>query len=135
MLTPSRVPIATYRLQFNKCFTFPQALEQVSYLRQLGITDLYASPIFQAGPESTHGYDICDFAAISLALGGEKSLNELSQALRKNEMGLLVDMVPNHMGNDQTNCWWRDVLRNGQKSPFANFFDINWDTSEPGLKD
>ncbi|MGV3773188.1 MAG: malto-oligosyltrehalose synthase [Verrucomicrobiales bacterium] len=135
MTKPAYVPVATYRLQFNKSFTFNDALEIVDYLRQLGVSDLYASPVSQAGPESAHGYDICDFNTISPSLGGMQRFRSLSDKLRNHGMGMLVDMVPNHMGNHQTNDRWRDVLQNGRQSQFANYFDINWDTPEPGLKD
>src|SRR5581483_10167498 len=104
-----RIPCSTYRLQFNREFTFSDALEVAAYLRELGVSDLYASPVFQAGAQSTHGYDVCCFEAINPALGGTEAFEQLAFALRQAGMGLLQDMVPNHMGNESLNSWWRDV--------------------------
>jgi (1->4)-alpha-D-glucan 1-alpha-D-glucosylmutase len=126
-----RIPSATYRVQFNREFTFDHASNLVGYLRRLGITDCYASPIFRAGPESTHGYDVCGFDAVNPALGGEDGLRKLSHRLREAKMGLLVDMVPNHMGNDLSNAWWVDVLAKGTESRYANWFDIDWTSASP----
>jgi (1->4)-alpha-D-glucan 1-alpha-D-glucosylmutase len=128
------VPLATYRLQFNANFRFGQACEISSYLAELGISDIYASPLFQAGLQSTHGYDVCCYDQISPALGGREGFEQLSRVLRDRRLGLLLDMVPNHMGNDQTNRWWLDVLENGRSSPHALWFDINWESSVPGLR-
>jgi (1->4)-alpha-D-glucan 1-alpha-D-glucosylmutase len=125
-----RVPRATYRLQFNKQFTFAQAREIVDYLRELGISDCYSSPIFRAGPESTHGYDICGFGEINQNLGSEDDFTAFTDDLRSRGMGLLLDMVPNHMGGHSSNCAWLDVLEFGQKSRFAKFFDIDWRRSD-----
>src|SRR5690349_9173713 len=125
--TPAkRIPAATYRLQFNRQFTFQQAADVVDYLRELGISDCYASPLFQAGPESTHGYDICGFDQLNPNLGTAAEFERFAELLRKQNMGLLLDMVPNHMGNDLSNCWWFDVLAKGQASPYARWFDIDW---------
>lgn len=135
-LAPSaRIPTATYRLQFNRGFTLAQALETVEYLRALGITDIYASPLFQAGPESTHGYDVCSFEQINPALGGASQFRTLSTRLHELGMGLLLDMVPNHMGSDLSNPWWRDVLAQGVESPYAKFFDIDWRPARTDLVD
>jgi (1->4)-alpha-D-glucan 1-alpha-D-glucosylmutase len=128
-----RVPRATYRLQFNKHFTFTQARELIDYLRELGISDCYSSPIFRAGPESTHGYDICGFGEINPHLGSEDDFTAFTDDLRNRGMGLLLDMVPNHMGGHSSNCAWLDVLEFGQKSRFAKFFDIDWQRSEKVL--
>jgi (1->4)-alpha-D-glucan 1-alpha-D-glucosylmutase len=127
-----RIPSATYRLQFNAGFGFKQALAIVDYLRELGISDCYASPLFQACPGSQHGYDVCDFNRLSLALGTPEQFDRFSAELRHSGMGLLLDIVPNHMGADPTNPWWRDVLENGENSPFATWFDIRW--RAPGLE-
>jgi (1->4)-alpha-D-glucan 1-alpha-D-glucosylmutase len=129
-----RIPIATYRFQFNKGFTFAQARELLPYLRDLGISDVYASPIFLAGPESTHGYDICAFDRINPNLGTPEDFDAFTAEIRKLDMGLLVDMVPNHMGSHSNNCWWIDVLKHGPTSKFARYFDINWNSANPLLK-
>ncbi|MDB6032967.1 MAG: maltooligosyl trehalose synthase [Verrucomicrobiales bacterium] len=122
----NRVPLCTYRLQFNSQFAFSQARQITEYLHELGIEDCYASPLFQAGPDSTHGYDICSFAALNPAIGSEADFSKWCAALQEQDMGLLVDMVPNHMGNDLSNRWWLDVLEKGPNSRYAAFFDINW---------
>ena len=129
----NRVPRATYRFQFNAGFTLGQARELVPYLKQLGISDLYASPLFQAGPQSTHGYDICGYNKINPNLGTLEDFHALSREVRAAGMGLLLDMVPNHMGNHRSNEWWRDVLQNGPDSKFARYFDINWNSPNPLL--
>jgi (1->4)-alpha-D-glucan 1-alpha-D-glucosylmutase len=124
---PARVPITTYRLQFNRDFDFAAARALVSYLQALGITDLYASPFFTARPGSPHGYDVTDHTTINPELGTEADLEALAQALAQQGMGLLMDVVPNHMGiGDASNQWWQDVLENGPSSPYARFFDIDW---------
>jgi (1->4)-alpha-D-glucan 1-alpha-D-glucosylmutase len=129
------VPASTYRLQFHKGFTFQDAVRLLPYLQQLGVTDLYASPILMASPGSPHGYDICDHSAINPELGGEAGLNELVTALKARDMGLMLDFVPNHMAaNPGANAWWRDVLENGPSSPHALNFDIDWDPVKPELK-
>ncbi|MHC1769182.1 MAG: malto-oligosyltrehalose synthase [Verrucomicrobiia bacterium] len=128
-----RTPIATYRLQFNREFTFAQAQVISEYLTNLGITDVYASPLFLAGPESTHGYDICSFEQLNPALGSREEFDAFSGRLHELGLGLILDMVPNHMGNDLSNCWWNDVLKHGPRSPFASFFDIDWQPSQPDL--
>lgn len=128
-----RTPIATYRLQFNREFTFAQAQDISEYLAGLEITDVYASPLFQAGPESTHGYDICSFEQLNPALGSREEFDAFIGRLQELGLGLILDMVPNHMGNDLSNCWWNDVLKHGSRSPFASFFDIDWQPSQPGL--
>ena len=129
-----RVPGATYRLQFNRQFNFQRALEVADYLHELGITDCYASPLFQAGPLSTHGYDTCSFHQFNPNLGGSDGFEAFVARLRHLGLGLLLDMVPNHMGADLSNCWWRDVLERGENSPYAHWFDIDWESPKPGLK-
>jgi (1->4)-alpha-D-glucan 1-alpha-D-glucosylmutase len=124
---PNRVPVATYRLQFNRQFTFAQAREILGYLAELGVSDVYASPIFLAGPESTHGYDVCGFDRINPNLGTAEDFKGFTADIKSNGLGLLLDMVPNHMGTCSDNIWWRDVLRNGRHSKFANYFDVDWD--------
>lgn len=118
---------ATYRLQFNTGFTFAQAVEIVPYLRDLGISHVYASPITVAQPGSTHGYDVIDPTTINPELGGEEGWRSLIEALRAAGLGAIIDIVPNHMGIEgTTNRWWMDVLENGQSSPHARVFDIDW---------
>jgi (1->4)-alpha-D-glucan 1-alpha-D-glucosylmutase len=118
---------ATYRLQFNTGFTFAQAVEIVPYLRDLGISHVYASPITVAQPGSTHGYDVIDPTTVNPELGGEDGWRSLVKALRAAGMGAIIDIVPNHMGIEgTTNGWWMDVLENGQSSPHARVFDIDW---------
>jgi (1->4)-alpha-D-glucan 1-alpha-D-glucosylmutase len=117
---------ATYRLQFHRDFTFRDATAVVPYLAALGVSHVYASPITEARPGSTHGYDIIDHNRLNPEIGGEADFQALSAALQAHDMGLIVDFVPNHMGIGADNAWWRDVLEWGRQSPFAHFFDINW---------
>jgi (1->4)-alpha-D-glucan 1-alpha-D-glucosylmutase len=133
-MKPKRVPTATYRLQFNREFTFRDARAILDYLKDLGISDCYASPLFRAGPQSTHGYDICCFGELNPALGGLEGFREFSAAAHERGLGLLLDMVPNHMGSTLTNQWWLDVLKHGPASKYAGFFDIDWNPPTPGLK-
>jgi (1->4)-alpha-D-glucan 1-alpha-D-glucosylmutase len=128
-----RVPRATYRVQFNPDFTFADARALVRYLNDLGVSDLYASPLFTARAGSTHGYDVVDYGALNPALGGEPGFKELSRELRRHGLGLLLDIVPNHMGIGPDNPWWTDVLENGQSSEYAAFFDIDWQPAKPEL--
>src|SRR6185503_17119661 len=130
----TRIPSSTYRLQFNRDFTFSQATAILDYLQELGISDYYASPIFQAGAKSTHGYDICRFDALNPALGSRADFDAMASALRKRNMGLLIDMVPNHMGSECGNTWWADVLANGRNSQFAHYFDIDWEPLHTTLR-
>lgn len=127
----SKWPGATYRLQFNGSFGFAAAAAIVPYLRELGITHCYASPIFEAPAGSTHGYDVCNFDRINPALGAPQEFELFLAALKTNRLGLILDMVPNHMGNDLKNAWWRDVLEWGPQSRFANYFDIDWESPNP----
>ncbi len=125
---PMRAPRATYRLQFHSGFTFRDAATIVPYLAGLGVSTLYASPIFQARPGSTHGYDVVDYGALNVELGGEEGFAELTAALGAAGIRLLLDFVPNHMGiGSGTNGWWLSVLEHGRGSPFGTFFDIDWD--------
>jgi len=130
---PRRVPAATYRLQFGGGFRFAEARELVSYLDALGITDLYASPLLAARTGSPHGYDVTDPARLNPELGGEEGFAALAGELRRHGMGLLLDVVANHMAADPENPWWCDVLRHGRRSPFANYFDIDWEPPRAGL--
>ncbi len=121
-----RVPSSTYRIQFNLQFRFNDAREVVPYLHDLGITDLYASPRFQARKGSRHGYDVADPSRVSSELGTESDFEELSARLKSYSMGLLLDIVPNHMAASDDNPWWMDVLENGPSSTYADYFDIDW---------
>jgi len=129
-----RVPLATYRLQFNPVFTFPDAARIVAYLRELGISDCYASPPFKARPGSTHGYDVCDHSQLNPELGGQEGFIALASALRESSMGLVLDMVPNHMAIADCNTRWLDVLENGRSSAYASYFDIDWHPVKPELE-
>lgn len=121
------IPRATYRLQFHRDFTFADAEAIVPYLDRLGISHIYASPITTAAPGSTHGYDVVDPTRINPELGGEPAFRRLVSALRARDMGVIIDIVPNHMGvAGDTNPWWNDVLRHGRRSDYASVFDIDW---------
>lgn len=136
IIAQRRIPNSTYRIQFNKDFTFDDARKLVPYLRDLGIGDVYASPILKARPGSPHGYDICDHSQINPELGGEEAFAALAAELAANGMGLLLDIVPNHMGiGHPSNLWWMDVLENGAGSIYANHFDIDWSPVNPHLRD
>ena len=125
---PTAVPLATYRLQLTKAFDFDAAAALVPYLKALGITHLYASPFLKARPGSTHGYDVVDHDRLNPELGGEEGFARLSAALKQNDIGLILDFVPNHMGvGHADNAWWLDVLEWGPRSPYAGYFDIDWD--------
>ncbi|WP_431470206.1 malto-oligosyltrehalose synthase [Sphingosinithalassobacter sp. LHW66-3] len=120
-------PRATYRLQLHRDFGFADAEALVPYLDALGISHIYASPITMAAPGSMHGYDVADPTRISAELGGEAGFRSLVAALRARNMGIVIDIVPNHMGvAGGNNPWWNDVLRNGRNSRHASFFDIDW---------
>jgi (1->4)-alpha-D-glucan 1-alpha-D-glucosylmutase len=125
---PPAVPLATYRLQFTKAFGFDAAAALAPYLKELGITHVYASPFLKARPGSTHGYDIVDHDRLNPELGGEEGFARLSAALKQNDLGLILDFVPNHMGvGHADNAWWLDLLEWGQRSPYAASFDIDWE--------
>ena len=126
-MTPPTTPRATYRFQFHKDFTFADAEGLVPYLDALGISHLYASPITTARSGSTHGYDVVDPTRINPELGGEEAFRSLVAALRASDMGVIIDIVPNHMGvAGGENAWWNDVLTHGKDSEFARYFDIDW---------
>lgn len=122
-----RIPAATYRLQFNRQFSFDAAREIVPYLRELGISDCYSSPYFEAAPDSSHGYDISDHNNLNPSIGNRESYDAFVAELQKHDMGQLADFVPNHMGiASANNKWWMDVLENGPASQYASHFDIDW---------
>ncbi len=127
-------PRATMRLQLHAGFTFADAANLVPYLHDLGVSHLYASPILTARAGSLHGYDVVDPTRVNPELGGEAGLRRLVTALRAADLGLIVDIVPNHMavgGSD--NAWWQDVLRHGPASRYARYFDIDWTPADPAL--
>ena len=124
---PRCVPVATYRLQLHKGFRFADATALVPYLAQLGVSHVYASPFLKARPGSMHGYDVVDHSSLNPEIGTEAELDALLAALGRHGMGLVVDVVPNHMGVlHGDNPWWQDVLEKGRASPYARFFDIDW---------
>jgi len=128
-------PLSTYRLQMRAdCFTFTDAMDVLDYLADLGVSHLYLSPILTAVEGSTHGYDVTDPCTVSAALGGPEGLARLSAAAQGRGMGLIVDIVPNHVGveHPDQNPWWRDVLEHGRSSPYATYFDIDWDLDPDG---
>jgi (1->4)-alpha-D-glucan 1-alpha-D-glucosylmutase len=134
-LPVSLVPTSTYRLQFHKQFTFRHAIELVDYLWRLGISHVYASPILTARPGSTHGYDIVNHNEINPELGSPEDFEALVQALHTRGMGLILDIVPNHMGvGGKDNAWWLDTLEWGERSPHARFFDIDFKANRRGLR-
>src|SRR5262245_15213039 len=127
-------PAATYRIQLSRDMRLADVQRMIGYLDGLGVSDLYCSPILAAREGSPHGYDISDHGRINPELGGSEDLRALSATLRAREMGLIVDIVPNHMGADaNSNRWWHDVLENGPSSPYARFFDIDWHPAKPEL--
>src|SRR5688572_16729603 len=127
---PMRIPISTYRLQFNREFRFADALKLVDYLQELGVTDVYASPLVKARPGSTHGYDVTDPTQLNPEIGTPEELDEFARQLQQRGMGLVLDIVPNHMAASLDNPWWFDVLEKGEDSPYASFFDVNWESKK-----
>ncbi len=131
-----RIPTCTYRLQFNRWFTFAQAREIVPYLQALGVSDVYASPYFQAGENSLHGYDITDHNKLNAAIGSQADYDAWIAELHAHGMGQVLDFVPNHMGiAEPGNKWWADVLENGPSSMYAPYFDIDWRPLKSDLRD
>ena len=117
---------ATYRLQLHAGFTLSDAEVLIPYLEDLGVSHLYLSPIFVARSGSTHGYDVVDPTRVNPELGGLAALDALTDRLEARGMGLILDLVPNHMAADHGNPWWMDVLTHGLASAYADFFDIDW---------
>ncbi|WP_151635866.1 malto-oligosyltrehalose synthase [Noviherbaspirillum aerium] len=128
------IPRATARLQLHKDFTFDQAAEVVPYYASLGISHIYASPVLTARSGSNHGYDIVDPTRINPELGGEEGFRRMVRRIREAGMGLILDIVPNHMGVGPENPWWQHVLEWGQKSPYARWFDIDWNPADETLQ-
>ncbi len=118
---------STYRLQLHAHLTFVQVRALIPYLAKLGISTLYLAPIFRANDGSTHGYDVVDHGMLEPSLGTEEDFAALAVAAADEQMTILVDLIPNHMGiNERNNGWWREVLQNGACTPYANYFDIDW---------
>ncbi|WP_295852332.1 malto-oligosyltrehalose synthase [uncultured Microbacterium sp.] len=124
-----RHPLSTYRLQIRESFTLDDAAEVTDYLRDLGVSWAYLSPILEATPGSDHGYDVVDVTRVDPARGGAEGLSRFAEAARAKDLGILIDIVPNHMGvsDPRTNAWWWDVLRRGRASAHAGAFDIDWE--------
>ncbi|MDB4891533.1 MAG: malto-oligosyltrehalose synthase [Gemmatimonadetes bacterium] len=118
--------IATYRLQLNADFTLHDARTRVPYLRRLGVSHLYCSPVLAASPGSTHGYDVTDPTHVSETLGGDEAFVALADAAHDQGMGIVLDIVPNHMGIGADNPYWDDLLANGRRSQYADWFDVAW---------
>lgn len=110
------IPVATYRIQFRNGMTFDRAAALVPYLQQLGISHLYASPIFTATRGSTHGYDVTDANEIEPSIGGRAGFDRMVSALKQAGIGLILDIVPNHMAASLENAWWHDVVEHGEKA-------------------
>ncbi|MFZ0478763.1 MAG: malto-oligosyltrehalose synthase [Terriglobales bacterium] len=128
-------PRATYRLQFDRNFTFRDAAALIPYLSALGISHCYVSPYLRARPGSTHGYDIIDHNALNPEIGTPEDYDAFVAELHRHGMGQILDVVPNHMGvMGSDNSWWLDVLENGEASDYADFFDIDWDPIKDELK-
>lgn len=125
-MTSVRVPVATYRIQFHRDFRFVDARDIVPYLHELGVSEIYASPRFRARRGSSHGYDVANPLRVNSELGTDEDFNDLCEKLQHYGMGLVLDIVPNHMAASHENPWWMDVLEHGPSSPFARYFDIDW---------
>ncbi|MEJ2671329.1 MAG: malto-oligosyltrehalose synthase [Deltaproteobacteria bacterium] len=125
--------MATYRLQFHQGFGFLEARSILPYLKNLGITTLYSSPLFKARRGSLHGYSVTNPLELNPELGSKAGFDHLVHKLKVQGMELLLDVVPNHMAMSPSNPWWMDVLENGARSPYAVFFDIDWTPSKGTL--
>ncbi|KQV44064.1 MULTISPECIES: malto-oligosyltrehalose synthase [unclassified Rhizobium] len=119
-------PVATYRVQFRQGMTFDRTIKNLPHIRSLGISHVYASPIFTATSGSTHGYDVTDANEIDPAIGGRAGFDRFVAGLKEHGLGLILDIVPNHMAASQENAWWWDVMERGRESRFAGYFDIDW---------
>lgn len=128
-----RIPVSTYRLQLNEAFNFTEVEEIITYLYQLGISTIYASPVFSAAAGSMHGYDVCDPNSLNNEIGTIDQLERINRELLQKNMTWLQDMVPNHMVFDMSNLRLADVLERGPYSPYYNWFDIDWQHPDPLL--
>jgi (1->4)-alpha-D-glucan 1-alpha-D-glucosylmutase len=129
-----RIPVATYRLQLNSQFGFKDVRAIIDYLHELGITDLYTSPLLQARRGSLHGYDVTDPSRLNPEIGSEEDFEALVRDLQQYGMGLILDIVPNHMAASSENPWWMDVLEDGPGSAYASYFDIDWHPPRKSLE-
>lgn len=125
-------PVSTYRIQFTADFGFQNASRLIGYLKSLGVGALYASPVWEARRGSPHGYDVTDPSKIRAALGGEAAFRELAAGLKAASLGLLLDIVPNHMAASTQSPWWNDVLEHGPYSEYARYYDIDWQAPPGG---
>ena len=127
------VPTATYRLQVHAGFGFDDAAAHTAYLASLGVSHVYLSPVLQAAPGSVHGYDVLDHTRISEEAGGRAAFERLVAACREAGLGIVVDVVPNHMTVPQPahlNAPFWSLLRDGRRSPYAGWFDVDWVAEE-----
>ncbi len=129
----TRIPTATYRLQLNKDFRLADACRILDYLKKLGISDVYVSPILGSRKGSGHGYDVTDPTRLNPELGTEEEFETFQNELHKRGMGILFDIVPNHMAASMENAWWMDVLENGPESAHAAYFDVDWHPASHSL--
>jgi (1->4)-alpha-D-glucan 1-alpha-D-glucosylmutase len=127
-------PLATYRLQLQPSFGFDDAAALAPYLAALGVSHVYTSPILQAAPGSTHGYDVVDHSRVNEELGGAEAHARMCDAFRSVGLGQVLDIVPNHMAITTGNAWWADVLENGPSSRWAGYFDVDWEGPESKLR-
>ena len=128
-----KIPLSSYRIQFNPSFGFEETGKIIPYLKNLGISDIYASPILESKAGSKHGYDLINFSKIDHQLGGEKAFYHLARQIKKAQLGWMQDIVPNHMAYHPSNPFLYDVLEKGYKSIYSEYFDINWRTNDSKL--
>jgi (1->4)-alpha-D-glucan 1-alpha-D-glucosylmutase len=129
------LPTATYRIQLHAGFGFDETAAIADYLRALGVSHIYTSPSLQAGKGSTHGYDVLNYHQVSKELGGPEGHRRLCEVAKSNGLGIILDVVPNHMSiASRENAWWWDVLENGQSSRYATYFDVDWNPPEEKLR-
>src|SRR5437868_4004284 len=121
-----KIPVATYRIQFNSQFDFYAGCTVIDYLANLGISDIYAAPIFKSRKGSTHGYDVVDPTQIDHELGGPEGFDAIIHLVQKKGLGWIQDIVPNHMAYDSDNFMLMDIMEHKQYSKYAKFFDIDW---------
>lgn len=129
-----KIPNSTYRLQLNKNFGFEKAKSIIPHLKKLGISHVYSSPLLSPVKGSLHGYDIVNYNKINQEAGTFEEFESFVDELHNNGLGLILDIVPNHMGIGKENKWWMDVLENGQSSQYAHYFDIDWNPLKKELK-
>lgn len=129
-----RNPSSTYRLQLHAEFRFSDAAGVADYLKRLGISHVYSSPYLQSSPKSMHGYNVVDHEKVNVELGGEEGLKQFIGSLHALALGLILDIVPNHMATGPQNRYWWDVLENGPSSRYATWFDIDWHSAEVKLQ-